>query len=128
MTRKGTTMIPAAFEYHVPTSIGEATALLARLRDDAKVLSGGQSLLPMKKLRLAAPQHLIDINRIPGLAYIREADGVLKIGAPTPRRSIEQRGTTTPPTMCSSSPRYDTVKSAGAEQLVRGLDPRGVRP
>lgn len=83
-------MIPAAFEYHIPTSIGEATALLARLRDDAKVLSGGQSLLPMMKLRLATPQHLIDINRIPGLAYIREADGVLKIGALTREADLEE--------------------------------------
>ena len=83
-------MIPAAFEYHVPTSIGEASALLARLGDDAKVLSGGQSLLPMMKLRLAAPRHLVDINRIPGLAYIREADGVLTIGALTREADLEE--------------------------------------
>lgn len=74
-------MIPATFEYHVPTSIREATGLLVRLGDDAKILSGGQSLIPLMKLRLAAPQHLVDINRIPGLGYIREADGVLAIGA-----------------------------------------------
>ncbi|HEV8308544.1 MAG TPA: xanthine dehydrogenase family protein subunit M [Methylomirabilota bacterium] len=74
-------MIPAAFEYHVPTSIAEATALLTRLGDDAKVVSGGQSLIPLMKLRLATPRHLVDINRIPGLAYIRQADGVLQIGA-----------------------------------------------
>jgi len=73
-------MIPAAFEYHVPTSLAEATALLARL-EDAKVLSGGQSLIPMMKLRLATPRHVVDINRIPGLAYVRETDGVLAIGA-----------------------------------------------
>ncbi len=63
-----TTMIPGTFEYHAPSSIGEATALLARLGDDAKILSGGQSLIPLMKLRLATPRHLIDINRIPGLA------------------------------------------------------------
>jgi aerobic carbon-monoxide dehydrogenase medium subunit len=73
-------MIPAAFEYHAPTSLAEATALLARL-EDAKVLSGGQSLIPMMKLRLASPRHVVDINRIPGLAYVRETDGVLAIGA-----------------------------------------------
>jgi len=60
-TRRGqiqkgvTTMIPGAFEYHAPSSLGEATALLAKLGDDAKVLSGGQSLIPLMKLRLAAP-------------------------------------------------------------------------
>jgi len=74
-------MIPAAFEYHAPSSIGKATALLARLGEDAKVLSGGQSLIPMMKLRLASPGHLVDINGIPGLADIREADGFLRIGA-----------------------------------------------
>ena len=61
-------MIPAAFEYHAPGSLGEATALLARLGEDAKVLSGGQSLIPLMKLRLASPRHLVDINGIPGLA------------------------------------------------------------
>jgi aerobic carbon-monoxide dehydrogenase medium subunit len=74
-------MIPAGFEYHAPTSVGEATGLLARLGDDAKVLSGGQSLIPLLKLRLASPRHLVDINRIPGLAYVKETDGTLRIGA-----------------------------------------------
>lgn len=74
-------MIPAAFDYHAPTSLGEATALLARLGPDAKLLSGGQSLIPMMKLRLATPRHVVDINRIPGLGYVRETDGVLAIGA-----------------------------------------------
>ena len=68
-------MIPAMFEYHAPTSIGEATQLLAELGEDAKVLSGGQSLIPLMKLRLATPRHLVDINGIRELAYIREADG-----------------------------------------------------
>ena len=74
-------MIPAGFEYHAPTSVGEATGLLARLGEDAKVLSGGQSLIPLLKLRLASPRHLVDINRIPGLAYVKEAEGALRIGA-----------------------------------------------
>src|SRR5262249_55002996 len=74
-------MIPAAFDYHAPNSLGDATALLARLGEDAKVLSGGQSLIPLMKLRLASPRHVVDINRIPGLAYVREADGALLIGA-----------------------------------------------
>ena len=74
-------MIPAGFEYHAPTTVGEATGLLARLGEDAKVLAGGQSLIPLLKLRLASPRHLVDINRIPGLAYVKEAEGALRIGA-----------------------------------------------
>jgi aerobic carbon-monoxide dehydrogenase medium subunit len=74
-------MIPAGFDYHAPTTIGEATGLLARLGSNAKVLAGGQSLIPLLKLRLASPGHLVDINRIPGLAYVKEADGALRIGA-----------------------------------------------
>jgi aerobic carbon-monoxide dehydrogenase medium subunit len=90
LIQKGTTtMIPAAFEYHAPSSIGEATALLARLGEDAKVLSGGHSLIPLMKLRLANPRHIIDINGIPGLAGIREADGFLRIGALTRESELE---------------------------------------
>ena len=74
-------MIPAGFDYHAPTTVGEATGLLSRLGEDAKVLSGGQSLIPLLKLRLASPRHLVDINRIPGLAYVKESDGALRIGA-----------------------------------------------
>ncbi|MBI4608177.1 MAG: FAD binding domain-containing protein [Candidatus Rokubacteria bacterium] len=90
MTRKGTTMIPGAFEYYAPTSIPDAIGLLAKHGNDAKVLSGGQSLIPLMKLRLATPRHLIDINRIPALAYIREAEGVLKIGALTRESDLEE--------------------------------------
>ncbi len=89
-TQKGTTtMIPAAFEYHAPSSIGEATRLLATLGEEAKVLSGGQSLIPLMKLRLAGPPHLVDINGIPGLSYIREADGFLRIGGLTRESDLE---------------------------------------
>jgi aerobic carbon-monoxide dehydrogenase medium subunit len=83
-------MIPAAFDYHAPTTIGEATALLARLGEDAKVLSGGQSLIPLMKLRLASPAHVVDINGIPGLAYIREGEGLLRIGALTRESELEE--------------------------------------
>src|SRR5262245_34604834 len=82
-------MIPAAFQYHAPTSLSEATALLAKLGEDAKVLSGGQSLIPLMKLRLASPAHLVDINGIAGLAGIRESDGVLSIGALTRESDLE---------------------------------------
>jgi carbon-monoxide dehydrogenase medium subunit len=83
-------MIPAAFEYHAPSTIGEATALLSKLGEDAKVLSGGQSLIPLMKLRLASPAHVVDINAIPGLSGIREADGFLRIGALTRESELEE--------------------------------------
>src|SRR5256884_8511839 len=83
-------MIPAAFAYHAPKSLTEATALLAKLGDGAKVLSGGQSLIPLMKLRLSSPPHVVDINGIPGLSYIREADGVLAIGALTRESELEE--------------------------------------
>ena len=109
-------MIPAAFEYHAPTSIGDATALLARLGADAKILSGGQSLIPLMKLRLAGPQHLVDINRIPDLAYIREADGFLRIGALTREADLEDSDV-----VRSRYPLlYDTCKVI-ADPLVRNL-------
>jgi carbon-monoxide dehydrogenase medium subunit len=83
-------MIPGAFEYHAPSSLGEATALLARLGDDAKILSGGQSLIPLMKLRLAAPRHLVDINGLPGLAYVREEGGALRIGGLTREVDLDE--------------------------------------
>jgi aerobic carbon-monoxide dehydrogenase medium subunit len=83
-------MIPAAFDYHAPSTIGEATALLAKLGEDAKILSGGQSLIPLMKLRLASPPHVVDINGIPGLTYIREADGFLQIGGLTRESELEE--------------------------------------
>jgi len=83
-------MIPAAFDYHRPASLDEATGLLARFGDDAKVLSGGMSLLPMMKLRMAAIGHLVDIGRIPGLDYVKEEGGFLKIGANTRQATLER--------------------------------------
>lgn len=76
-------MIPPQFEYYAPHSVDEAVALLQRFDGEAKVLAGGHSLIPLMKLRLAEPQVLVDINRIPGLAYIREEGGYLRIGATT---------------------------------------------
>jgi carbon-monoxide dehydrogenase medium subunit len=90
VTRKGTTMIPGAFEHYTPGSIAEAAALLARLGEDAKILSGGQSLIPLMKLRLSTPRYLIDINRIPELAYLREAEGFLRIGALAREADLEE--------------------------------------
>jgi aerobic carbon-monoxide dehydrogenase medium subunit len=83
-------MIPASFSYYSPTSIAAATGLLVQYGDEAKILSGGQSLIPLMKLRLASPKHLIDINRIPGLAYVRMDDGVLAIGALARETDLEE--------------------------------------
>lgn len=74
-------MIPAVFEYHRPSTLPDAIALLGRLGEDAKVLAGGQSLIPLMKLRLASPRHVVDLNRITGLGSIAERDGALVIGA-----------------------------------------------
>ena len=82
-------MLPAAFEYHRPESLDEALALLSTHGDEGKVLAGGQSLIPLMKLRFAAPGHLIDINRIPGLDGLEEADGQLRIGALTRHATLE---------------------------------------
>jgi carbon-monoxide dehydrogenase medium subunit len=82
-------MYPAAFEYHAPTSVQDALNLLGRLGDEAKILAGGHSLIPMMKLRLAQPKHLIDLRKVPGLAGIREEGGVLVIGAMTTHWQME---------------------------------------
>ena len=73
-------MLPARFEYHRPSSLDEALQQLSTL-EDAKVLAGGQSLIPLLKLRFAAPANLVDLNPIPGLDSITEEGGVLRIGA-----------------------------------------------
>jgi carbon-monoxide dehydrogenase medium subunit len=82
-------MIPASFDYHSPQTLEDALALLQSHRDDVKVLSGGQSLLPLLKLRLGAAGHLVDIGRIPGLEYIKEEGGILKIGGRTRESALE---------------------------------------
>ena len=82
-------MIPPPFDYHAPKTLPDAVALLARLGGEAKVLSGGQSLLPLLKLRLAQVGHLVDIGRIPGLEYIKEEGGQLRIGGCTREAALE---------------------------------------
>jgi len=82
-------MIPPAFEYLQPNTIPEAITLLQQHGEDAKILSGGQSLIPMMKLRIARPAYLIDINRISGLSYIKEEGAFLKIGGLTREAELE---------------------------------------
>jgi aerobic carbon-monoxide dehydrogenase medium subunit len=82
-------MIPPSFEYLRPKTVPEAVAMLQQHGDEAKILSGGQSLIPMMKLRLARPGVLIDINRISGLSYVKEEGGYLKIGGLTREAELE---------------------------------------
>src|ERR671923_845312 len=82
-------MIPSAFEYLAPTTLQEALTLLSTHKDEAKVLAGGHSLLPLMKLRLTAPAYLIDLGRIPDLAYVREGGGRIQIGPLTTHFMLE---------------------------------------
>jgi aerobic carbon-monoxide dehydrogenase medium subunit len=82
-------MKPASFEYHAPTTVDEALALLQANGPDARLLAGGQSLIPMMNFRLAAPPVIVDLNRIPDLAYIRDQGDTVCIGAMTRQRAIE---------------------------------------
>jgi carbon-monoxide dehydrogenase medium subunit len=81
-------MIPSPFEYHAPRSVGEALSLLKQLGDDAKLLAGGHSLLPMMKMRFAQPGHLIDLGKIPDLKGVREESGTIRIGAMTTENDL----------------------------------------
>jgi aerobic carbon-monoxide dehydrogenase medium subunit len=89
MTVGGDTLIPGSFDYMVAHSVDEAVALLDQHGDEAKILAGGQSLIPLLRFRLARPSILIDINRVEGLEYIQETDGVLHIGAMTREADLD---------------------------------------
>ena len=82
-------MIAASFEYDAPSTLEEAIGLLKQHGDGAKILAGGHSLIPMMKLRFASPERVIDINGVPGLSYIKEDGGMLKIGAMTTESEVE---------------------------------------
>lgn len=81
-------MIPPSFDYHAPSTVAEAVGLLAQLGDDAKILAGGHSLLPMMKLRFAEPGALIDLNRIGALRGVSEEGGKIRIGAMTTENQL----------------------------------------
>ncbi|GLV60081.1 carbon monoxide dehydrogenase [Dictyobacter sp. S3.2.2.5] len=83
-------MKPAPFQYRAPTVLDEALALLEQSGPDAKVLAGGQSLIPILNMRLSSPQYLVDINRVAGLDYIEGRKDYLAIGAITRQRSVER--------------------------------------
>ena len=81
-------MIPGPFEYHRPSSVDDAVALLVQYGEDGRVLAGGHSLIPMMKLRLAEPAHLIDLQGVPGLSGISESGGSIVIGATTTQAEV----------------------------------------
>src|ERR1043165_8115128 len=108
-------MIPRSFEYFSPSTLDESIALLQKLGPEAKLLSGGQSLIPMMKLRLVSPEYIVDINRIPGLDYISEADGHLRIGALTREHELESSDT-----VKTKFPILSDTAKVIADPLVRG--------
>jgi len=85
-------MIPSSFSYTAPSTLDEALRLLNELGDEAKILAGGHSLIPMMKLRFAEPEHLVDLNNIPGLSYINIEGSTLKIGAMTRESEMDESG------------------------------------
>jgi carbon-monoxide dehydrogenase medium subunit len=109
-------MIPGKFSYHAPATIPEAIALLAEYGGDAKILAGGQSLIPLMRFRLAEPGHLVDINRIDGLAYVREDDGALAIGPLSREADLE-----TNPTIRQRYPLLADASAVIADPIVRNL-------
>ena len=82
-------MFPRAFDYHRAGSLKEAAKMLSQLGEEAKLLAGGQSLIPLMKLRFANPKHLVDLNFIPTISYIKEAKNTLRFGALTRHSDIE---------------------------------------
>ena len=83
-------MKPPPFEYEAPSTVEEVVALLQQHDGEAKILAGGQSLMPLLNMRFARPSALIDLRRLTGLDYIREENGALAIGAMTTKRSVER--------------------------------------
>ena len=144
-------MKPPAFRYHDPREVTEAVGLLAKC-ENAKLLAGGQSLMPMLNMRYVLPDHVIDLNRIGALSYIREEKGALEIGAMTRQRDIEFSGVisgscplmaeairqvghrqtrnrgTLGGSLCHLDPSAELVSVAAAQDaMVRVAGPKGTR-
>ncbi|HET9017328.1 MAG TPA: xanthine dehydrogenase family protein subunit M [Thermomicrobiaceae bacterium] len=109
-------MIPGPFSYLAPRSVPDAIGLLAEHGDDAKVLAGGQSLIPMMRFRLAEPRYLVDINRLPGLTGVAMRDGYLGIGALTREVDLERSAVAR-----SHAPILVDTTEVVADPLVRNL-------
>ena len=107
-------MIPGSFDYHAPSSVDEALGLLAKHGDAAKILAGGQSLIPAMRFRLASPDVLVDINRISGLAYVEERGDHLAIGALTREVMLEDT-----PIIARSYPLLHDTAMVIADPIVR---------
>lgn len=122
-------MYPAPFRYEAPKSLGEALDLLRTYGEDAKVLAGGQSLIPMVKLRFATPELLVDVNGLPGLGHHRAADGVLEVGALCRHVDLEySTGLERWPLMASAAPLIADPIVRNRGTLVGSLchaDPQG---
>lgn len=124
-------MYPSRFRYEAPRSLAEAISLLHHGGDDAKVLAGGQSLVPLMKLRFASPQLVVDINNVPGLSYHRaDPDGTLRIGALCRHADLERSDLlkTTQPTMAAAAPLIADPIVRNRGTLVGSLchaDPQG---
>jgi aerobic carbon-monoxide dehydrogenase medium subunit len=105
-------MIPAAFEYHAPKTLDEALRLVERHGDEAKLLAGGHSLLPLMRLRLATPRYVIDIGHLRGMSYIREENGQIAIGALTTHSEIENSAllATKCPLLCETASHIGDVQ------------------
>lgn len=109
-------MYPASFEYHRATSVNHALELLAAYGDDAKLLAGGHSLLPVMKLRFAAPAHLIDIGRVSGLDGIAESGGVVTVGAMTRHAEIASSAV-----LRAKAPLLAEVAGHIGDQMIRNM-------
>ncbi len=109
-------MIPRAFEYFDPPTLEEAVGLLERYGDDAKVMAGGQSLLPMMKLRVLSPAQVVDLWQVPDLDYIRQDDGVIRIGAMTTHYALNSS-----PLIRDTLPALADAARVVGDPLVRNL-------
>jgi aerobic carbon-monoxide dehydrogenase medium subunit len=111
-------MIPQAFDYTAPTTLQEALALIES--GEGKLLAGGMSLIPLMKLRLAQPGHLVDLGRIPGLNHVAESDGIVRIGAMTTHHEVE-----TSPAIRSRCPLLAEAASHIGDMQVRNMGTLG---
>jgi carbon-monoxide dehydrogenase medium subunit len=125
-------MFPSSFEYYAPETLDEALSLLGEHGEDAKVLAGGQSLIPLMKLRFASPSMIVDINRIPGLDFIEEdrQAGSLRVGALARNSAIERSDVVASryPTMAAAAPLISDPIIRNLGTLVGSLchaDPQG---
>ena len=109
-------MIPRGFEYHDPTTLDEVLDLLGEYGDDGKLMAGGQSLLPMMKLRMASPPHVVDLWWLEGFDAIRETDGELRIGALATHRALAGSSL-----LSSRCPLLAKAASSIADPQVRNL-------